>query len=156
MAFHGESCGLHARRAADELEAVDDLLRARVVVDVPVEVALHVATARRATASGCGRGRASGEADLERDGDVALDLLGAPAVGLGDDLDHRRHRVRVGLDVELLVAVEPEAEDAGRQQAGRRRASGAPRERRVGSSWVLARCTVAAPGVCVSQSSGTA
>ena len=50
----------------------------------------------------------AGQADLERDGDVALDLLGAPAVGLRDDLDHRRHRVRVGLDVELLVAVEPE------------------------------------------------
>src|SRR5262249_40949366 len=42
-----------------------------------------------------------------RNGDVALDLLGRLAGILGDDLDERRHRVGVGLDVQLLVAKMP-------------------------------------------------
>ena len=55
-------------------------------------------------------------ADLERDGDVALDLLGAQPVRLGDDLDHRRHRVRVGLDVETVVRVEAAAQEHQRRR----------------------------------------
>ena len=45
------------------------------------------------------------EADFERNGDVTLDLFGAPAVGLGHDLHHRRDRVRIRLDVELPIRV---------------------------------------------------
>src|SRR5208283_3980789 len=47
---------------------------------------------------------------FDRDGVVALDLLGALATGLGDDLDERRHRVRIGLDVEVQEADQAGAE----------------------------------------------
>jgi hypothetical protein len=46
--------------------------------------------------------------DLDRDRNVAFNLLGRLAWVLGDDLDAWRHRVRIGLDVEL-----GEADDAG-------------------------------------------
>ena len=48
---------------------------------------------------------------LDRDGDVALDLLGRLAGALRDDVDQRRHRIGIGLDVEL-----DEADDAGAEQ----------------------------------------
>ena len=40
------------------------------------------------------------ERRLEWQGDVAFDLLGAHPGWLGDDLDHRRDRVGIRLDVE--------------------------------------------------------
>ena len=43
------------------------------------------------------------EADLERDRDVTLGLLSAPAGRLREHLDERRARVRVRLDVKLPV-----------------------------------------------------
>ena len=38
--------------------------------------------------------------DLDRDRNVAFDLLGGLARVLSDDLDARRHRVRIGFDIE--------------------------------------------------------
>ena len=55
------------------------------------------------------------EADFERDRDVALHLFGAPALGLGHDLHHRRDRVRIRLDVELAVRVQAPDDDEGRR-----------------------------------------
>ena len=55
--------------------------------------------------------RHSREPDLQRDGDVAFRLLGAPAVGLGDELDHRRHGVGICLDVERLVRSKAQRRD---------------------------------------------
>jgi hypothetical protein len=40
---------------------------------------------------------------FDRDGDVALDLLGRLTGILGHDLDQRRHRVGIGFDVQLFV-----------------------------------------------------
>ena len=52
---------------------------------------------------------------LQRDGDVAFDLLGRQSRALGDDVDHRRRRVRIGLDVQLLERHEA-ADDDGDEQ----------------------------------------
>jgi hypothetical protein len=46
--------------------------------------------------------------NLDRDRDVALDLLGRLARALSDDIDQRRYRIGIGLDVEL-----DEGDDAG-------------------------------------------
>ena len=40
---------------------------------------------------------------LDRHRDVALDLLRRLAGVLGDDVDQRRHRVGIGLDVQVVV-----------------------------------------------------
>ena len=59
----------------------------------------------------------AGQPDLERDGDVSLDLLGGPPGRLDDDLDQRRHRVRIGLDLELAKGVEAaDHQDRGREK----------------------------------------
>ena len=67
-------------RQLHELEAVDDLLPRRLCTSVaPVEVALHVGEPEERLRADVVEPRHAGEADLERDRDVALDLLGAPA-----------------------------------------------------------------------------
>ena len=44
----------------------------------------------------------AGDLGLDRDRDVALDLFRRQARTLGHDIDHRRGRIGIGLDVELL------------------------------------------------------
>ena len=117
----GRELRRHPRRQRDEVEPVQHPLLGGVVVGVPGEVALHVGQAEQRLRTDVVEIDHPVQAVLERDGHVALDLLGAPAVRLGDDLDHRRHRVGVGLDVELLVAVEPERQQAARQDQHERR-----------------------------------
>ena len=108
---------LHPRRQLHELDAVDHFLTRPVVGRVPGEIALHVGEAEERLRADVIERRHPGEPDLERHGHVALDLLRAPAVRLGDKLDHRRYRVGVRLDVELLVGEEPagDQEDRARE-----------------------------------------
>ena len=108
--------------------------RACFVVGAPLEVALDVAQPEEGLRADVVQARHAGQADLQRDGHVALDLLGAPAVGLGDDLDHRRHRVGVGLDVELAVGVDPG--DNTMARATIRTAAGIRRTRSI-SRWII-------------------
>ena len=78
-------------------------LRGLLVGDVVGELHLHVGQAeQRDGADRLDVGHA-GHLDLDRHGDVALDLLRRLAGILGDDVDQRRHRVGIGLDVERLV-----------------------------------------------------
>ena len=113
----GGQLRLHSVRELDELEAVDDLLARGDVAGVPGEVALHVREPEEGLGPHVVEPRHSGEADLQRDRDVALDLFGAPSVGLGDDLDQRGDRVRVRLDVEVAVGAEsPENDDDRHRQ----------------------------------------
>ena len=129
MAFHGLICACTPSGSWIMLQAVQHLLARRLVRRAPAEVALHVGeTEERLRARVLEAGHA-GEADLERDGDVALDVLGAHAVGLRDDLDERRHRVRVRLDVELLVRPQPRADERRPRAAPSGRAHGAPTRR---------------------------
>ena len=95
----------------DELQAVDDLLPDRPVVRAPLEVALDVREPEERLRPGVLEPLHAGHADLERDRHVPLDLLGAPAGRLDDDLDHRRARVRVSLDVQPVVGREPADHD---------------------------------------------
>ena len=106
---------LHRRRELHELHAVDDFLPRLSVADGPGEVALDVAEPEERLRPNVVERRHPGEADLEGHGHVALDLLGAPAVGLGDDLDHRRDRVGVGLDVQPAIGKEPRQDEQRRR-----------------------------------------
>ena len=107
----GRDLRLHAVGQRRQLrEAVDHPLLRLLVGEVVGELQLDVRQAeQRNGADGRDVGNA-GHLHLDRDGDVALHLLGRQAGALGDDVDERRHRIRVGLDVEL-----EEADDAGRQ-----------------------------------------
>ena len=106
MAFHGDSCACTSGGSVDELQTIDHLLPRALVVDVPGEVTLDVGQAEQRLRADVVEVNHAGQAVLHRHGDVALDLFGRPAVRLRDDLDHRRHRVRVGLDVELVIGVQ--------------------------------------------------
>ena len=68
-------------------EAVDDLLLGLVVVAAVVELVAEVRQAEQRLAAGRVQAGHAGEGDLERDGDLPFDLLGARAGVLGDDLD---------------------------------------------------------------------
>ena len=112
----GRDGRLHVRRELDEAEPVDDLLACLLVRRRPIEVALHVAEAEERLRPRVLQPLHPRQADLQRDGDVALDLLRAPPVRLRDHLDQRRHRVRVRLDVEPAVRREPGDEEAARSR----------------------------------------
>ncbi len=57
----------------------------------------------------------AGDLGLQRNGDVAFDLLGRQTRRLGDDVDHRRRRIGIGLDVQLLKRHEAADEDGQKQ-----------------------------------------
>jgi hypothetical protein len=88
-------------QAAELGQAVDDPLLGLVVAEVVGELHLHVRQAEQRDGADAADVRNPGELDLDRDGDVALHLLGRLTGILGDDLHQRRHRVGIGLDVEL-------------------------------------------------------
>ena len=93
--------GLHAGRQFDVREPVDDLLAHEVVIPAILELNADEAQAvDRVRADEPQAGRA-GKRNLDRDRDVALHFLRRLPGALGDDLDNRRGRVRIGLDVEL-------------------------------------------------------
>ncbi len=51
-----------------------------------------------------------GHLDFEGNRDVAFDLLGRLAGALGDDVDQRRHRIGIRLDIQRQEAGEPRAQ----------------------------------------------
>src|SRR5215510_2161878 len=93
---------LHVVRQRWKLrQAIEDLLQGFVVGVVEAELQLYIRepvkrdrSDRREIAHGRGL-------RLDRDGDVALDLLGREARALRHHIDHGRRRIRIGLDVEL-------------------------------------------------------
>ena len=52
--------------------------------------------------------RHAGQRHLQRNGHLALDLLGRGAGILGDDLDDGRRRIGIGLDVDVIERVNAE------------------------------------------------
>ena len=102
---------LHALRKGGVLQPIDGLLASKIVVDAVLElqpqkperidrVGAHVLQARRAR-----------ERNLDRNGDVALHLLGRLARVLRDDLDDGRGRIGIGLDVERRRCRHAEAQE---------------------------------------------
>jgi hypothetical protein len=59
----------------------------------------------------------AGELHLQGNRDVALDFVGRLPGILRDDVDQRRHRIGIGLDVELGVAGIAERQHHQEQQA---------------------------------------
>ena len=123
----GRELGLHARRQGDEAELIEHSLLRCEVAGVPAEVELHIGQAEERLRAHVFQPRHAHQAGFQRQGDVALDLLGAPALRLRDDLDHRWHRVGIGLDVEVRVRVNADADQGqgghqhqeGRAHSGR-------------------------------------
>ena len=86
------------------------------VLRSPFEVALDVREAEERLGADVIEAGHPGQADLKGNRYVALGLLGAPPGRLGDDLDQRRHRVRVGFDVEHAVRIAADRDEAEREQ----------------------------------------
>ena len=92
---------LHLRRQRRLGETVERLLANEMVVAAIFELQADKAEREhRVGADELQPGRA-GDRDLDRDGDVALNLLRRLAGVLRDDLDDRRRGIRIRLDVEL-------------------------------------------------------
>ena len=88
-------------------QAIRDLLRRRRIGHVVGELHLHVRQAEQGDGADRLDVRQPRHLDLDRDRDVTLDLLGRLAGILRDDVDQRRHRIRIRLDVERLVGEQP-------------------------------------------------
>ena len=102
--------GLRAVGQRSELrQAVDHELRGFAVAEVVAELHLHVAEAGQRDGADRRDEGNSRHLHFDRYRDVALDLLRRLAGVLRHDVDHRRNRVGIGLDVQLLV---------GKQAAG--------------------------------------
>ena len=95
------NAGRHTlRQALQHGQAVEHLLQGLLVIIGKGELHPHIGEAKeRGGADGVEIGQAR-HCHLDGDGDVALNLLGALAGILGDDHHLRRHRVRIGLDVQ--------------------------------------------------------
>ena len=106
--------GLRAVGQRPELrQAVDDELRGFAVADVVGELHLHVAEAGQRDGADRRDEGNSRHLHFDRDGDVALDLLGRLAGILRHDVDQRRHRIGIGLDVEPLVGEQAAGDQRG-------------------------------------------
>ena len=100
----------HAGRQHRILQPVDGLLAHEMIVAAVFE--LQADEAQRVDGVGADElqaGRA-GDRDLDRDRDVALDFLRRLAGLLGDDLDDRRRRIGIGLDVQRQESTHAEPE----------------------------------------------
>ena len=111
----GRELGLHARRQGDEVELIEHALLSRGVAGVPAKVELHVGQAEERLRAHVFQPWHAHQAGFDGQGDVAFDFLGAPALRLRDELDHGRHRVGIGLDVELYIRADA---DADQRQGG--------------------------------------
>ncbi len=98
-------------------EAVEHLLERLFVGVVERELQLHVREAVERYRAHDAQVLDRRGLRLDRDGDVALDLLRRETRALRDDVDHRRRRVGIGLDVELAKCEEAadEHDDAERE-----------------------------------------
>ncbi len=83
-------------------QAVEHLLQGFIIGVVERELQFDVGQAVQRNGADGAQVLDAGELRLDRNGDVALDLLGRQTRALGHDVDHRRGRIRIGLDVQLL------------------------------------------------------
>ena len=90
---------LHAGRKLDVLQPVERLLPHEIVVAAVFELQPDEAQRKHRIGADEFQPRRAGDRDLDRNRDVALDLLRRLAGILRDDLDDRRRRIGIGLDV---------------------------------------------------------
>ena len=101
---------LHAGRKLDVLQPVERLLAHEVVVAAVFELQADEAQRKHRVGADVFQPRRAGDRDLDRDRDVALDLLRRLAGILRDDLDDRRRRIGIGLDVHGAERAEADGE----------------------------------------------
>jgi hypothetical protein len=93
-------------RAAGQLrqlrQAIDHLLLRLLVIKIVRELDLHVRQAEQRDRADRRHVRQARHLHFDRDRDVAFHLLGRKARRLRHDLDHRRNRIGIGLDVEVV------------------------------------------------------
>ena len=82
------------------LQPVGDLLAHEIVVAAIFELQADKAEREHRVRADVGQAGRAGDRDLQRNGDVTFDFLGRLAGILRDDLDDRRRRVGIGLDIE--------------------------------------------------------
>ena len=92
------------REGAELRQTVGHPLLGLLIGEVVGELHLDVGQAEQRYGADGLQIRDTGHLDLERYGDVALDLLGRLSRALGDDVHQRGHRIGVGLDVQHLEA----------------------------------------------------
>ncbi len=97
-------------------QPVVDPLLGLLVAGVVGELHLHVGQAEQGDRAHARHMRQARHLDLDGDRDVALELLRGLPRALGHDIDRGRHRIRIGLDVEL-----PEADSANDESRGHQR-----------------------------------
>ena len=94
---------LHVARQRRELrQAVQHLLQRLVIGVVERELQFDVGQSVQRDGADGAQVLDAGDLGLDRDRDVAFDLFRRQARALRHDVDHRRGRVGIGLDVELL------------------------------------------------------
>ena len=105
---------LHARRQLHVLQPVDRLLADEMIVAAVFELQPDEAEREHRVGAREFQTRRARDRDFDRDGDVALDLFRRLAGPLRDDLDDRRRRIGIGLDVQGLERNDaPSAEEGG-------------------------------------------
>ena len=94
-----------ARGQVHRRKAVEHILLGGLVITGVIELIANVGQTKERLAAGRLQPLHAGQGHLQRHGDLAFDLLGAGAGELGHDLDDRRRRVRIGLDVHVSEGV---------------------------------------------------
>ena len=102
---------LHAGRQIHVLQPVQRLLAHEIVVAAVVELQPDEAQREHRVGADEFQPGRTGDRDLDRDRNVALDLLRRLAGVLGDDLDDRRRRIGIGLDVHRVERAEANSEE---------------------------------------------
>ena len=138
--------GLRAVGQRSELrQAVDHELRGFAVAEVVGELHLHVGEAGQRDGADRRDEGNSRHLHFDRDGDVALDLLRRLAGILRHDVDQRRHRIGIGLDVEPLVGEQAAGDQRGARESTRGCAAGVRRRRLPASRPVWTSADAAGP-----------
>ena len=96
----GEMTGVTTVGSVGILQPVGDLLTHEIVVAAIFELQADEAEREHGVRADVRQTRRAGDRDLERDRDIALDFFGRLAGILRDDLDDRRRRIGIGLDVQ--------------------------------------------------------
>ena len=104
------------RQRSQLRQPVDHPLLRFVIGEVVSELQFDVGKAEQRDRSDRGEMRDARHLDLDRDRDVALDLVGGLSGILRDNVDQRRHRVGIGLDVEPEETGDADPEQKQQQQ----------------------------------------
>ncbi len=133
----GQPRGDPGRKVADHAQAIDHLLPGRPVIRPVLELALDIVEPRQRNTPQVFQARHAVEGRLDWDPDQEFHLLGAAPGLLRDDFDQRRGRVRVCLNIEVAVRVDPQEDQPNRPQQDDKAIVETPRDERAYHRWSL-------------------